>query len=116
MKIYQVISTRWIHGDLDYDDSRFESWHKFKQRVAAVIPHIIENSAKAKSTMVVSSGGPISVSIGHILGLSDEKILHLSWVINNASISELIFSQHRVSLKNFNTIPHLQEAELITLV
>ena len=116
LKMYELISTRWIRDELDYDRSRFESWEVFKMRVANVMQQITKKSIKNKTTVLVSSGGPISVGIGQVLGLSDEKMMHLSWVINNSSISELVFNQQRISLKSFNTLPHLQAQELITLV
>ena len=116
MRMYEVIAKRWIKEELDYDTTRFESWKDFKSRVATAMELLKERSIANHTTVVVSSGGPISVLISQILGLSDEKSMHLSWALNNASISELLFNDTRISLKSFNTLPHLQEDELITLV
>ena len=69
-----------------------------------------------KQSFVFSSGGPIAVMVGNTLNLSDEKTLHLSWVLYNSSITELQIQSEGCRLKSFNRIPHLHQDELITIV
>ena len=59
------------------------------------------------SVLLVSSGGPIAVAIGHVLGLGAEATIDLNLHIRNSAFSELKVSPQRHTLITFNTLPHL---------
>lgn len=62
--------------------------------------------------LVVSSGGPISVAVGLVLGLGPEAIVELNLRIRNSAVTELVASPKRHSLLSFNTLPHLHQPGL----
>ncbi len=61
--------------------------------------------------LVVSSGGPISHAVGHVLQAPAETIVELNLRIRNSSLTEFTFSGRRHSLVTFNTLPHLDSPE-----
>ena len=65
---------------------------------------------------VFTSGGPIGSTVASVLGLVDEQALELAWILQNATLTELLFAGGRVSLKSFNVQPRLGSPELCTYV
>ena len=61
--------------------------------------------------LIVSSGGPISTAVGHILGTPAETTIELNLRIRNTSITEFAFTPKRHMLVTYNTLPHLDSAE-----
>lgn len=84
-----------------------ESWSDFKGRVGDALAHIRDNSDGR--SLVVSSGGAISMAIGHILDLDPEKIIDLNLQIKNASFSHIYLGRGSMQLSSFNNIPHLDQ-------
>ena len=107
----------WVLGNIEEEKlTEFESWSSFKDRVLLGISSVLAQCQKGENLAVVSSGGPVAVAVGYALNLSDEKTIELSWNIANSSITEFLYSNGRFSLNTFNTTPHLQSAELHSLV
>jgi broad specificity phosphatase PhoE len=59
--------------------------------------------------LVVSSGGPISTAVGHVLGTSAQTTIELNLRIRNSSVTEFAFTPKRHILVTYNTLPHLEE-------
>ncbi|MEC5211776.1 broad specificity phosphatase PhoE [Polaromonas sp. CG_9.5] len=59
------------------------------------------------NVLLVSSGGPISTAVGHVLGTSPETTIELNLAIRNSSVTEFGFTPKRQRLVTFNTLPHL---------
>lgn len=62
--------------------------------------------------LVVSSGGPISVAVGLVLGLGPAAVVDLNLRIRNSAVTELVASSRRHSLLSFNNLPHLHQPGL----
>ena len=60
---------------------------------------------------MVSSGGPISTAVGHILGTTPETTIELNLRIRNSAVTELAFNPKRHMLLTYNTLPHLDAAQ-----
>lgn len=103
---------RWASGDHNQD--YIETWPDFRQRVLAALDQLIE-FADGSDVLVTTSGGPISVIVQDLLGLTDEKALRLNEVIANTSVTRVLYSGARRSLSVFNNYSHL-EAEDPALV
>jgi broad specificity phosphatase PhoE len=58
--------------------------------------------------LIVSSGGPISTAVGHILGTSAQTTIELNLRIRNSSVTEFAFTPKRHMLVTYNTLPHLE--------
>ena len=87
----------------------------FVSGVTSLLDHVRTNFEG--NVLVVSSGGPISTAVGHVLGTSPEATIELNLRIRNASVTEFAFTPKRHMLVTYNTLPHLdahEHAELIT--
>ncbi len=62
--------------------------------------------------LIVSSGGPISTAVGHVLGTTPETTIELNLRIRNSAVTELTYNPKRHSLLSFNTLPHLDHPDL----
>jgi broad specificity phosphatase PhoE len=58
--------------------------------------------------LIVSSGGPISTAVGHILGTPAQTTIELNLRIRNTSVTEFAFTPKRHMLVTYNTLPHLE--------
>jgi broad specificity phosphatase PhoE len=63
------------------------------------------------TVLIVSSGGPISHALGHVLGLGHDAMIDLNLQLRNSALCELRVSARRLSLVSFNTLPHLGEPQ-----
>ena len=86
------------------------SYPDFVAGVAWVLEHVRSNHY-GKNVLVVTSGGPISTAVGHVLGTSPEATIELNLRIRNTSITEFAFTPKRHMLMGFNAIPHLDAPE-----
>ena len=59
--------------------------------------------------LIVSSGGPISTAVGHVLGTSAPTTIELNLRIRNTSLTDFAFTPKRHMLVTYNTLPHLEE-------
>lgn len=87
----------------------------FVAGVTSLLDHVRTNFEG--NVLVVSSGGPISTAVGHVLGTSPETTIELNLRIRNASVTEFAFTPKRHMLVTYNTLPHLdapEHAEWIT--
>jgi len=79
---------------------------EFVAGVARALDHARTRHADG-TVLVVSSGGPIAVAIGHVLGLDAEATIELNLHIRNSAVSEFKVGPRRHTLITFNTLPHL---------
>jgi broad specificity phosphatase PhoE len=59
----------------------------------------------------VSSGGPISTAVGHVLGTTPETTIELNLRIRNSALTEFAFTPKRHMLLSYNHLPHLDHPE-----
>lgn len=81
------------------------SYREFADGVAGALAHV--RRQHAGDVLLVSSGGPIATAVGQVLGTSPETTIELNLRIHNSSVTEMAFNPKRLSLLNFNTLPHL---------
>jgi broad specificity phosphatase PhoE len=68
---------------------------------------------RGRRVAVFTSGGVISVAARLALGVAHEKTIGLMFALHNASVTELRYTEDRLSLARFNDVGYLP-AELIT--
>jgi broad specificity phosphatase PhoE len=78
--------------------------------VTSALDHIRQNLYE-KNVLIVSSGGPISTAVGHVLGTSPETTIELNLRIRNSSVTEFAFTPKRHMLVTYNTLPHLDHPD-----
>lgn len=119
-RLFEGVVTMWMKGQIAADG--VESWEQFRSRVQGALRAAQEfrtdgNLARAPSgrtVVVFTSAGVIVAAAQRALSLDDDKALALAWQVRNSSVSEFLFSRERWSLRSFNSVPHLADAEMIT--
>lgn len=81
------------------------SYDTFVQGVTSALEHVRQHCTG--NVLLVSSGGPISTAIGHVLGTPPETSITLNLRIRNIAVTEFAFNPKRCELLTFNTLPHL---------
>jgi broad specificity phosphatase PhoE len=111
--VFRRVTRRWARGEIAPPGVE-ESWQAFRARVEAGIRRIMDESARGITVGAFTSGGPVGSTVARTLGLGDEQALELAWMVENATVTELLFSGSQVSLKSFNVQPRMGAAEMIT--
>jgi broad specificity phosphatase PhoE len=95
---------RWMAGATQ--PRGMPSYPAFVAGVTSALDHV-RASHYGQKVLVVTSGGPISTAIGHVLGTPPETTIELNLRIRNTSITEFAFTPKRHMLVGFNAVPHL---------
>jgi broad specificity phosphatase PhoE len=95
---------RWMDGSAQ--PQGLPTHAEFTAGVVSALDHVRAHHS-GRNTLVVSSGGPISVALGHVLGLGSDAVIELNLHLRNSAVSELRVSPRRHTLITFNTLPHL---------
>jgi broad specificity phosphatase PhoE len=82
------------------------SYPDFVRGVAGALDHVRANHY-GQNVLVVTSGGPISTAVGHVLGTPPETTIDLNLRIRNTAVTEFAFTPKRHMLVTFNALPHL---------
>lgn len=85
-----------------------ESFPAFQRRVHSVFELA---SDTPRRILAVTSGGPISLMVGAVLGLDTTQTLGLIRRIYNTSVHQLALKEKRRDLVSFNAVPHLALTE-----
>jgi broad specificity phosphatase PhoE len=84
------------------------SYTAWQRGVVDALDHVRSSPPGATgNVLIVSSGGPISTAVGHVLGTSPETTIELNLRIRNSSVTEFAFTPKRHMLVTYNTLPHL---------
>lgn len=109
----------WISGDLDqmlskYDDqhnTHTETWAQFSDRVAAGLGDAHVDQSRSK-VLIVSSGGPKSLAMKHVLGLSNDAVIDLMMQIRNTATTRFLTTGNdRIALRAFNVLSHMERPD-----
>jgi broad specificity phosphatase PhoE len=100
--------TQWMNGVIS--PQGMPSYDAFVHGVTSALDHVRKNHHGA-NVLMVSSGGPISTAVGHILGTTPETTIELNLRIRNSAVTELAFNPKRHMLLTYNTLPHLDAAQ-----
>ena len=103
---------QWMNGVVS--PKGMPSYQEFRHGVVSVLDHIRKNHGG--NVLLVSSGGPISTAVGHVLATSPETTIELNLRIRNSSVTEFDFNPKRHTLVTYNTLPHLDKPELTSWI
>ena len=98
---------QWMAGVVS--PNGMPSYPDFVHGMTSALDHVREHHEG--DVLLVSSGGPISTAVGHVLGCSAEATIELNLRIRNTSITEFAFTPKRHMLVTYNTLPHLDATE-----
>jgi broad specificity phosphatase PhoE len=103
---------RWARGEVETLGSA--SFRAFAARVKAGLDRIVATEGRGRSVAVVTSAGPISLSLQVALELRDTVALKLGWNIANSSLTSFKYRDGEMTLASYNSTPHLPWPEMIT--
>lgn len=92
------------------------SYIDFLDGVTSALDHV-RGKHHGANVLVVSSGGPISTAVAHVLDAPASSSIDLNMRLRNSAVTEMVFTPKRHVLLTFNTLPHLdgpQYADWIT--
>lgn len=95
---------RWMAGSTR--PHGMPTYAQFVAGVSGALDHVRANHY-GQNVLVVTSGGPISTAVGHVLGTPPETTIELNLRIRNTAVTEFAFTPKRHMLVTFNGIPHL---------
>ncbi len=98
--------TQWMNGVVT--PQGMPGYNDFVKGVTSALDHV--RKSHTGNVLIVSSGGPISTAVGHILGTTPETTIELNLRIRNSSVTELAYTPKRHMLVTYNTLPHLDDA------
>ena len=99
--------TQWMNGVVS--PQGMPSYDDFVRGITGALDHV--RKTHTGNVLLVSSGGPISTAVGHILGTTPETTIELNLRIRNSSLTELAYTPKRHMLVTYNTLPHLDDAQ-----
>ncbi|APW41549.1 histidine phosphatase family protein [Rhodoferax saidenbachensis] len=99
--------TQWMNGVVS--PKGMPSYNDFKHGIVSALDHVRQQHSG--NVLIVSSGGPISTAVGHVLGTTPETTIELNFRIRNSAITEFAFTPKRHMLSTFNGLPHLDSPE-----
>jgi broad specificity phosphatase PhoE len=111
-RMFESLLHHWQIGSMAADVA--ESWLAFRDRVRRGLERMTQSPGRGRNIVAFTSGGVIGTMTGFALAAPDRTSLELNWRLRNASLTRLIFSNGRLSLDEFNTVPHLPNPSLWT--
>lgn len=96
--------SRWMNGQAQ--PAGMPPYAEWRAAIVAVLNDVLRGTDGR--VLLVSSGGPISTAVGHILGTTAETTIDLNMRIRNSSVTEFAFTPKRHMLVSYNTLPHLE--------
>jgi broad specificity phosphatase PhoE len=112
MGIAGKLLERWAGGET-FDG--VEPFEPFTARVSQALQGVMRSQGRGKQVAIITSGGPIAAAVRLALALTPTKMAALMPVIANASVTELRYTESRLTLDVFNAAGHLP-AELVTRI
>ncbi|MDP4609101.1 MAG: histidine phosphatase family protein [Burkholderiaceae bacterium] len=94
----------WMDGVLT--PAGMPSYETFRNDIVDALKRVRDNNV-GKRVLVVSSGGPISTTVGYLLGTPAETTIELNYQIRNTALSEFKITSKGLRLVSFNGLPHL---------
>ena len=98
---------QWMNGVVS--PKGMPTYTEFVHGVSSALDHVRQNCSG--NVLMVSSGGPISTAVGHLLGTTPETTIELNLRIRNSSVTEFDFNPKRYALVTYNTLPHFDDPQ-----
>jgi broad specificity phosphatase PhoE len=111
-KLFETVIGKWVDGEIP--SNSVEPWRDFSSRVNSGISAFLAAGAQSERVAIFTSGGPIGLAVQRALDLSSQNALRVSWMAQNCSFSEFLYSSDRFTLSSFNSVPHLDDPSLQT--
>lgn len=110
--LFEFVIGKWVAGELSPES--VEPWLAFCARVNAGLEKFLSTAARGERIAIVTSGGPIAVAFQRALQLSAAHTLQVSWMSQNSSWSEFLYTAERFTLSSFNSHAHIADPAMLT--
>jgi broad specificity phosphatase PhoE len=111
-KLFEAVIGRWVDGKIP--SNSVEPWRDFASRANAGLTKFLRGGAQNERIAIFTSGGPIGLAVQRALDLTAQNALRVSWMAQNCSFSEFLYSKDRFTMSSFNSVPHLNDPSLQT--
>lgn len=105
-RMFERLLTHWLTGP---GVDSVESWKAFRDRVGRGLDRITEGQGRGRRVASFTSGGFIGAAAARALDAPDRTAIELSWRLRNGSLTHLLFTPGRLTLDDFNAVPHLPD-------
>lgn len=110
-RMFEVVMAKWVRDEITAPG--VEPFSAFHRRVSDARAAIVGDPS-SRRVAAFTSGGPIGACVQSVMHAPLHMAMEINWRVRNASITELLYSRDRISLDTFNSVPHIDEAELLT--
>ena len=107
LKYYEAAYLAWVRGEIDLGERA--AYAAFRARVRDWLDALMGQQGGGHNTLAVTSAGVICALACEVLGLDDTRWTELIRVLGNASVTEIVYSGSRSTLKSFNGTGHLPQ-------
>ena len=116
--VFERATSKWLSDQLvpNKADSDFESWKAFKRRVYGGVDEIMSKHIHGSRTLVSTSGGVIATVLQRVLKFPDEQVIQTNWMVHNSSITRIRYGNGKMSVMQFNSLPHLERTGMTDLI
>ena len=116
--VFEAACAKWIRGELNpsEEDVNFEFWQDFQDRVYAAVDDIMSRHDSGSRVLISTSGGVIAMVLQRVLQFPDQSVITTNWMVRNSSVSRVKYGQGKVSLTQFNSLPHLERSGLQEMI
>lgn len=117
-KVLEAASRHWLAGTLitSDTDSDFEPWLNFRARVHTALNEIMAKHGSGSRIVLATSGGVIATALQLALNLPDNQTIATNWMVNNSSVTRLVYGRGKISLGSFNSLSHLENPQHHALI
>ncbi|MDB2432741.1 histidine phosphatase family protein [Luminiphilus sp.] len=105
-KIIETVFNYWVSPNCQVAGIR--SWQDYSAGVVSAFEAARASAESGSTSAIFTSGGTIATLVGHVLGLSADRVYEFYEPVFNCSITRLIFNSRKCSLSTFNDVSHLQ--------
>lgn len=112
--LFEAATAKWISDALepDAEDTEFERFSDFRDRVYGALDDIMARHRGGSRILLATSGGVIAMSLQRVLGFSDQQVINTNWMVHNSSVTRIKYGGGKMSLTQFNSLPHLEQVDL----
>lgn len=117
-EIFEAATAKWIRNELQPEpgDTEFEYWDSFKSRVHGVVDELMARHSGGSKVLISTSGGVIAMALQRVLQFPDEQVITTNWMVKNSSVTRVKYGNGKLSLVLFNSLAHLEKAELAHMI
>jgi broad specificity phosphatase PhoE len=106
-RVLQGVLKLWARAELSADG--IESFSEFDTRLKRGLATLTRGEGRGRQVAAFSSSGAIGALVGGLLGATPGTQLELGWTLNNCGVTELFYSDERITLSRYNQIGHLTD-------